>query len=106
MVTKRVTVVIMGTENYMVECECQLNVINSYKMLENDPTQRNNKLVNDTMERYKNDKFITKNIAQKLFTTYPRTPKFYTTLKIHKKGNPVRAVISSAGCNPAFSPVV
>ena len=51
--------VIIHTVNYIAEFERQLNDTNSYKRLENDPTQKNSKLVNDTIGRFKNDKFNT-----------------------------------------------
>ena len=55
--------------------------------------QKNNKLVSDTIERFKNGKFITTNIAQNLIITNPRTPKFYITPKIYKKGNSGQPVL-------------
>ena len=54
----------MATENYIAKPECQLNDTGSYKRLENDPAQKNDKMVNDTIERFKNDKIITKNITK------------------------------------------
>ena len=48
----------MDIENYVAECERQLNDTSSYKRLENNPTQKNKKLVNDTIEQFKNNKFI------------------------------------------------
>ena len=89
----------MDTVNYIAECERQLNDTIIYKTLENDSTQKNSKLVNDTLGRFKNDKSITYNIAQKLITTNPRTLKLYTRPKTHKGGNPGRPVISSVGCH-------
>ena len=80
--------VIIHTVNYIAVFERQLNDTNSSKRLENDPTQKNSKLVNDTIGRFKNDKFNTNNIAQKLITTNPRMSKLYTTPKIHKGRNP------------------
>ena len=48
----------MDIENYVTECERQLNDTSSYKRLENNPTQKNRKLVSDTIEQFKNNKFI------------------------------------------------
>ena len=87
-VDKGGVVVIMDTVNYIAKCERQLNDTISYKRLENDSTQKNSKLVNDTLGRFKNDKSITNNIVQKLITNNPRTLKLYTTPKSHKGGNP------------------
>ena len=55
----------MDNEICIAESERQLNDTSSYKKLENDPKQKSNKLVNDTIERFKNDILITKNIAKK-----------------------------------------
>ena len=55
----------MDNEIYIAESERQLNDTSSYKKLENNPKQKSNELVNDTIERFKNDILITKNIAKK-----------------------------------------
>ena len=55
----------MNNEICIAESERQLNGTSSYKKLENDPKQKSNELVNDTIERFKNDILITKNIAKK-----------------------------------------
>ena len=55
----------MDNEICIAESERQLNDTSSYKKLENDPKQKSNELVNDTIERFKNDILITKNIAKK-----------------------------------------
>ena len=49
-------VVNLDSKNYTTEYERQLNDTCSYKILENDPTQKNNKLVNQRCKRtIKND---------------------------------------------------
>ena len=68
-VDKGEAVVIMHTDIYTAECQRQLNNTDSYKTLENDPRPKNNKFANDTIQRFKNDRYIIKNIPQKLITT-------------------------------------
>ena len=50
-----------------------------------DPQQ--NKLVNDTVERFKKDRSIPTKIADGVITLKPRTHKFYISSKIHKENN-------------------
>ena len=59
----------MHTEIYIAECQRQLNNTDSHKTLENDPRPKNNKFANDTIQRFKSDRYIIKNIPQKLITT-------------------------------------
>ena len=54
------SVVIVDNKNYVAECKIQLNDTHSYDK---------RTMANDKIERFKNAKFITKNIAQKLNTT-------------------------------------
>ena len=92
-------VVIMDIDKYISEPQHQLDDENNYKKLQTDPTLQHNKLVNDTVERFKKDKSIPTKIADGLITSNPRTPKFYVSPKIHKENNPGRPVISSINCH-------
>ena len=76
----------------------------SYKRLENDPTQKNKKLINETIEQFKNGNFITTNVVQKLNKTNPRTSSFYATSTFHDKGSPDQPVISSLECHKSNIP--
>ena len=92
-------VVIIDVDDYVKEAERQLNNQESYKSIDHDLTTINNKLVNDTIETFKKEKFIQESIAEGLKISNPKTPKFYTLPKIHKEGNPGRPVISSINCH-------
>ena len=92
-------VVIMDTDKFIEEADCQLSDSTNYKKLQKDPTLQNNKLVNDTTTRFKKEKLLPQNIADGLNTSNPRTPKFYLSPKIHKPNNPGRPVISSVDCH-------
>ena len=56
-------------------------------------------MVNQTIERFKNEKLLPQNIADGLKITNPKTPKFYISPKIHKPNNPGRPVINSIECH-------
>ena len=88
-------VVIVDVKDYIKEAEGQLNDTENYRKLQEDPTATNMKLVNDTIERFKNQKSINKKVAEGLKRNDPKTLKFYLRPKIHKEGNPGRPVVSS-----------
>ena len=56
-------------------------------------------MVNETIERFKNEKLLPKKTADGLKVSNPKTPKFYISPKIHKPNNPVRPVINSIDCH-------
>ena len=93
------TIVIIDIDKYISEAQHQLNDKNNYKKLQTDPTLQHNKLVNDTVERFKKAKSIPTKIADGLITSNPQTPKFCISPKIHKENNPGWPVISSINCH-------
>ena len=56
-------------------------------------------MVNETIQRFKNEKLLPQKIADGLKITNPKTPKFYISPKIHKPNNPGRPVINSIECH-------
>ena len=56
-------------------------------------------MVNQTIERFKNEKLLPQKIADGLKITNPKTLKFYISLKTHKPNNPGRPVINSVECH-------
>ena len=56
-------------------------------------------MVNDTLDRFKNENLLSKKTAQGLKVINPKTPKFYITPKIHKENNPGRSIINSINCH-------
>ena len=56
-------------------------------------------MVNQTIERLKNDKLLPKNIAGGLTVSNRKTSKFYISPKIHKLNNPGRPAINSIECH-------
>ena len=92
-------VLIINVEDYVKEADYQLSNKDGYKKLQCVPTQTHSRLVNDTITRFKNVKWITENIAKRLQIEQLDTPKFYARPKIHKSGNPGRPVVSSVNCH-------
>ena len=92
-------VVIMDTDSYIKEANQQLSDKASYKQLTQDPKLQHNKMVNQTIQRFKNAKLLPQKIADGLKITNPKTPKFYISPKIHKPNNPGRPVINSIECH-------
>ena len=55
-------------------------------------------MVNETIERLKNEKLLPKKTADGLKVSNAKTQKFYISPKIHKPNNPGRPVINSIEC--------
>ena len=72
----------MDTENHIKEANRQLSDRN--KTFQTDPILQHNKMVNDTLDRFKNENLLSKKTAEGLKVIYPKTPKFYITPKIQK----------------------
>ena len=91
-------VVIKGTDSYLKEANGQLSDKESYKQLNQDPTLQHNRIVNQTIDRFKNEKLLLKQIADGLKVSNPKTPKVYISPKIHKPSNPGIPVTNSIEC--------
>ena len=91
--------VIMDTDSYIKEANQQLSDKASYKQLTQDPKLQHNKMVNQTIQRFKNAKLLPQKIADGLKITNPKTPKVYISPKINKPNNPGRSVIISIECH-------
>ena len=96
-------VVIMNTDSYIKEANRQMSDKVSYKQLTEDQTLKHNRMVNQTIERFKNEKLLTQKIADGLKITNPKTLKFYISSKIHKPNNLGRPVINSIECHTEIS---
>ena len=69
-------VVIMDTGSYIKEANRQLSEKASYKQLTQDPTLQHNRMVNQTTERFKNEKLLPKKAADGLKVSNPKTTNF------------------------------
>ena len=56
-------------------------------------------MVNDSLDRFKNENLLSKKTAEGLKVINPKTPKFYITPIIHKENNPKRPITNSVNCH-------
>ena len=66
-------VVITDVKDYIAEAKSQLNDSENYKVFAKDRTTTNSGLVDQTINRFKNEQLINKNIANRLKNQSPRT---------------------------------
>ena len=89
----------MDVNDYVREAKRQLNDSRNHKVLAKDPTAPNNDIVNQTIDRFKNEDLVNENIANGLKNQSLRTPQFYISPKIRKEANPGSPVVSSINCD-------
>ena len=78
-------VVIQDLSDYINEANRQLNDQNFYTKCSKDLTYEHNRKVNTTIDSLKKSNLLTEKTANMLKNNKPKTPKFYTLPKIHKK---------------------
>ena len=78
-------IVIQDLSDYINEANRQLNDQNFYTKCSKDLTYEHNRKVNTTIDSLKKSKLLTEKTANMLKNNKPKTPKFYTLPKIHKK---------------------
>ena len=91
-------VVLMNTNEYLLECYKQLSDSTTYEPLEVDPTIDFNIEIQKDIDLMLHQEIITDKLHQILSTDNPRTSNFYILPKIHKKGCPGRPILSANGC--------
>ena len=67
--------------------------------IQTGPTLQQNKMMNDTLDRFKNENLLSKKTAEGLKLINPKTEKCYITPKIQKENNPGKPVINSINCH-------
>ena len=93
-------VVIIEPDSYIKEANHrQLSDKASNKQLTQDPTLQQNRMVNQTIERFKNEKLLPKKTADGLKVSSPKTAKLYILPKINKPNNPERPVTNLIECH-------
>ena len=97
---KRGAVVIIDVKDYIKEADRQLGNTQFYHIVEDDLTDKHNKMVNVTIDKCTVEKSIPAKIGQALKARNPKTPRFCMLLKVHKPNNPGRPVVSSVACQP------
>ena len=81
--------------NYIAEANRQLSDRTFYKLKDEDLTPHHSSLVNKAIHSFCAEDLISEKAAKALKNENPKTAKFYTLPKIHKKGNPGRPIISA-----------
>ena len=93
-------VVIIDTDSYIKEANHrQLSDKASYKQLSQDQTLQQNRMFNQTIEKFKNEKLLPKKTADGLKVSNPKIPKLYILPKINTPNNPGRPVTNSIECH-------
>ena len=92
-------VVTKSVDEYIKEVELQLNKQEHYKKLRKGPTETNSKLLNDTMQRFKETKLHKDSIAKRLKIAHLKTSKLYLRPKNHKKDKIGRPAVFSVNFN-------
>ena len=91
--------VIWDVNNYVDECERQLNNYNFNRKLDHNPIQDHVNLINNTLDEFKGINELSPEIADGLKPLESKTPRLYMFPKIHKEGNPGGPVVSSVNCH-------
>ena len=87
----------MNIDSYIKEDNWQLPGKASFKHLTQNPTLQHNRMVNQKIERFKNEKLVPQKTADGLKENNPKAPKI--PRKMHKVYNPERPVINSIECH-------
>ena len=94
---KGVAIVIMDKEDYQEKAKALLEDQGTYKALKSDPTNRiKSKLIN-LLKKIKSDGGIDDTQYKKMYPPGAVPPKLYGLPKIHKRGIPLRTIVSSRG---------
>ena len=94
---KSSVVVFIDTDIYIKETNWHLSDKASYTQWAQDPTLQPNRMFNQTIKWFRNEKLL-KKTADGVKISDPKTPKFYISPKINKPNNPGRLVINSIEC--------
>ena len=88
-------VVIQNTTDYIAEANRQLTDETFYEEKDEDLTPHHNNLVNKAIDSLCSDNLLSDKAGKALKNDNPRTAKFYTLPKVHKKDTPGRPIISA-----------
>ena len=94
---KGVAIVIMDKEEYNEKAKALLEDQGTYKTLKTDPTNRMKTKLISLLKKIKTEGGINDTQYKKMCPTGAVPPKFYSLPKIHKRGIPLRPVVSSRG---------
>ncbi|KAI4494771.1 hypothetical protein M0804_000972 [Polistes exclamans] len=87
----------MKKDEYLKEMEKLLEDTNTYSLLNNDPTNKFEKMANNLITKLQNESIISEGMGKNLRSYNSVTPKLYGLRKTHKKECTMRPVVSSIG---------
>ena len=90
-------IVILNKEDYIQEGLRQLENLEHYEVLEEDPTKEFNGQILSTIKHGRNLGVIDSELEKILYKKNPRLATFYMLPKIHKPSNPGRPIVNSIG---------
>ena len=94
---KGVAIVILDKEDYIKKAKTLLEDQQTYRMLKSDPTNRmKTKLIN-LLKKIKPAGGINEIQYKKMYPTGAVPPNFYGLPKVHKRGIPLKPIVSSRG---------
>ena len=94
---KAKTMVILNTADYELKLKTILSNRAMYEVLKKDPTLRYKNKMLKILRTWKREGAISATVCDKIYLTSEEVPKFYGLPKIHKKGTPLRPIVSSLG---------
>ena len=93
---KGVVMVVLDREDYNKKANNLLNTP-AYKEIPRDPTNKIKAQLITKLRRIKKDSKLDEGTYKSMYPTGCVLPKFYGLPKIHKRGNPLRPIVSSRG---------
>ncbi|CAN7943058.1 unnamed protein product, partial [Ixodes hexagonus] len=90
-------IVVMNRADYIGEASRQLDNVDFYQRLPDDPTQRFVTIINRTLQDLRNENKISVDHYNYLKSRNPHPGVFYLLIKVHKPNNPGRPIISGIG---------
>ena len=91
---KEAGICVLDDADYVTKCLQLLTVATDYTPIDMDPTVETYHAANKLLYKFVEIKFITSKEYYTLIDFKPRTARFYGNPKIHKKGYPMRPIVS------------
>ena len=87
----------MHKEDYQEKAKALLEDQGTYKALRSDPTNRMKSKLISLLKKIKSEWGIDDTQYKKMYPTEAVPPKFYGLPKVHKRGIPLKPIVSSRG---------
>ena len=86
--------VVIDREDYDKKIKSLLEDTSVYEVLKKDPTQTYKNRMLKFLRKWRREETISQRLYDKIYPTSEEVPKFYGLPKIHKKGAPLRPIVS------------